>query len=860
MKRFLSLLVVLWLLQNVSVIRGETTWNLVTDATSLAAGDQIIIAAANKDFAISTTQNPNNRGQAAIVKNGNQCTLSADVQIITLKNGTKPNSFALSVGNGFLYAASSSENYLKTQDNIDDNASFVFEFDNEGKAKIAAQGENKSNCIRYYNSKLFSCYKNQEKNVRVYRKNNSVYHTVTYNENGALSQLQFIDGEDVTLKTPAEINGFVPQGWTLNPMAPSDLPPADLITALTVTEDVTLYAVYALENYCDYEKITAPLNDYSGTYLIVNEENNVAFNGNLDVLDVANNIVEVQAYNNVILSDKTISNAEFTITKENGCFTIRSASGFYIGRVPDSNGMNTSQTQHYENTISIDENGNAIIKGKGSTYLNYNSTSNNRRFRYYSNSQEPIQLYKKSGDNYRCFCTSIDVIENPLTITEDTTWNEPTSLSNMVTINNNAKLTARLLGNKNADYLIIENGQIECNEGVFGTLTKSIGASSQWGANDLANDGWYGISSPVGTVGTSTISGLCTFGTNDYDLYSYSESEAIWLNSKDTINLFDKISVGEGYLYASKEGTVLMFSGEFNSRDIYKTLEYQCDNVSLKGFNFLGNPFPKSITLGNIQGAVLGGFYLATNAGAWEAHLGDNDVVEPGEAFLVQTNAETQICIKKEAGITRNDADDAKVISLVVENEEYKDVAYAVLCEKYDNEKQLWKIPHRNAAIHSVSIDNKAIAMFDDDIAEFAVSLKAPKTKKYVIRVKPDAMGNNEFSYLHLFDKLTGNDIDMLSAGSYEFVGSPRDDENRFVVRLRADNNGDDNEGFVYQNDNNLIVNSKGHLQIFDLLGRVVISKDINGESVSVENLDSGVYIVRMTFNNSVRTQKIIVK
>ena len=77
--------------------------------------------------------------------------------------------------------------------------------------------------------------------------------------------------------------------------------------------------------------------------------------------------------------------------------TIKSASGQYIGRDSDTNGLETS-TEPYTNTISIDANGNADVVSEGGAYLRYNATSGQTRFRYFKSStyisQKAIQLYK----------------------------------------------------------------------------------------------------------------------------------------------------------------------------------------------------------------------------------------------------------------------------------------------------------------------------------------------------------------------------------------------------------------------------------------------------------------------------------
>lgn len=148
---------------------GDGTWNLVTDVTSLAAGDRIIIAAKTTDIAISTTQDTNNRKGTAITKNGSTLsTPSAEVQIFTLESGTKPDTWAFNTGGGYIYAASSSANQLKTKTQKDDNGSWMITLGSS--ATIKAQGTNSRNLLRYNSSsQLFSCYNSGQEEVVLYK-------------------------------------------------------------------------------------------------------------------------------------------------------------------------------------------------------------------------------------------------------------------------------------------------------------------------------------------------------------------------------------------------------------------------------------------------------------------------------------------------------------------------------------------------------------------------------------------------------------------------------------------------------------------------------------------------------------------
>ncbi len=156
---------------------GPSSYKLVTNANQISVGSKVVIAAANANYAMSTTQNNNNRGQATINKDNTNKTISwtnNNVAIFELKAGTKANTYAFydSINNGYLYAASGSGNYLRIQSSIDDNASFLFTISSTSFTAIA-QGKNSKNNIKYNSSSgIFSCYSNGQNPISLYVSNN----------------------------------------------------------------------------------------------------------------------------------------------------------------------------------------------------------------------------------------------------------------------------------------------------------------------------------------------------------------------------------------------------------------------------------------------------------------------------------------------------------------------------------------------------------------------------------------------------------------------------------------------------------------------------------------------------------------
>ena len=186
------------------------TATLVTDVEDLDIDNQVVIVASGSNFALSANQKDNNRGQVEITKEGDNVVLNDDVQILTLKEGTADNSFAFYTGSGYLYAASSDKNYLKTQEHNNANGSWGITIDANGVATIKAKGSNTRNWLRYNStSSLFSCYASGQENVSIYKVNTASYEDYVLNVTKAGWATLYL-GYSVTI--PAEVKCYVISG------------------------------------------------------------------------------------------------------------------------------------------------------------------------------------------------------------------------------------------------------------------------------------------------------------------------------------------------------------------------------------------------------------------------------------------------------------------------------------------------------------------------------------------------------------------------------------------------------------------------------------------------------------------------
>ena len=145
---------------------------LVTNVNQLSSGDEIIIVNTGGSKAMSTTQNSNNRGAVDVSVSNNKITSVTGLQVLILGTATKSNTtyWTLQAGSGnYLYAASSSSNYLRTKTTLADECKWSISLNGSNEATITSQGTYTRNIIKN-NGTLFSCYSSGQTAVKIYKK------------------------------------------------------------------------------------------------------------------------------------------------------------------------------------------------------------------------------------------------------------------------------------------------------------------------------------------------------------------------------------------------------------------------------------------------------------------------------------------------------------------------------------------------------------------------------------------------------------------------------------------------------------------------------------------------------------------
>ena len=171
-------------------------WVLVKDVATLSAGDEIIIAATEADYAIGEAASNNYKG-AAITKVGETANADASVTVLQVEETDDAEvPYAFKAGSNYLYAASSSANQLKAQSTNNANGQWAITI-TDGVASIVAAKSSNRNVMQYNpnsGSPIFACYASASQGaLAIYRNSENVVKPVITGE------AEFVGSTQVTI-------------------------------------------------------------------------------------------------------------------------------------------------------------------------------------------------------------------------------------------------------------------------------------------------------------------------------------------------------------------------------------------------------------------------------------------------------------------------------------------------------------------------------------------------------------------------------------------------------------------------------------------------------------------------------------
>lgn len=363
---------------------------------------------------------------------------------------------------------------------------------------------------------------------------------------------------------------------------------------------------------------------------------------------------------------------------------------------------------------------------------------------------------------------------------------------------------------------------------------------------------WYLIASPV-TVAPADVEGDPQGMTEgNFDLYYFDNSkEDEWINYKNedgSVNSsFGNITPGKGYLYAREESTELQLSGELYEGEGQFDLAYSTGNPSadMRGWNLVGNPFLYGATIDKDA------FYVMNEEGRNDIIVSTETAVAPMQGIFVLATGEGQTVKFTQA---LQPLDGKVVLNLNRNRGTVIDRAIVRLGEGGTLPKFMLNPENTKIYIEQGGDDYAMVSSNEDEIP---VSFKAASNGTYTLNV---AVQNAELDYLHLIDNMTGANTDLLVNPNYTFEAHTGDYACRFTLVLSSATGID--EHFAFYNGTNWTISNDGEavLQVVDVMGRILNSKEICGNAEINISQPAGVYMLRLVNGSDVKVQKVIVR
>lgn len=484
-------------------------WQLLTDLRSLQTeGLEVVIAAADYDVAMCTTQSDDNRKSAAITKSGNTMSIVGDVQIFQLQQGTTEDSWAFfdDTLNGYLYAAGTGSNLLKTKTELNEQGSWTLSFDSNGTLSVVAKavtdvnGNNYRNVMQYNankGSELFSCYASAtQKAVAIYYRLASTEPRIN---SVSTDKTEFEHDGSTTIN--ATVVTKYAAGQTLNVTFDGDWVTIDPATVTVGDDNTATFALTAAENTANESRtitMTVSLNGSSKQLTFTQKAAPLAATGwtlltdvntlkpGMEVVITANTANRVlgalsgvffTAVSGITFSDdkSTITALPadaiiFTIGGTTDAYTFSCDSGLLGSSSATENQWNGNNTTW---TLTPNDGNVDIISVGTNGKLQYNKA--NPRFKNYTSSQGEVQIYYR-GEGSGEFPITPSLTVTPTSLT----WEADATEEQQITV------TA------NGEWSHIESGMDWATVSVSGNVITVTPKAAN--SNEAANEGTITIS------------------------------------------------------------------------------------------------------------------------------------------------------------------------------------------------------------------------------------------------------------------------------------------------------------------------------------------------------------------------------
>lgn len=537
------------------------------------------------------------------------------------------------------------------------------------------------------------------------------------------------------------------------------------------------------------------------------------------------------------------------------------------------------------NPITFNIGGNLIIYSLAKLYLGLATTSNHNIINLSKNltlqSSNSYINRNLTGENYGN--GTLSFVNSSVThevIKTGSIFNVNYLLNPGVQVNFN-----NLMVDAGHTLTIGDNASIITNSSVTASIERNL-SDADW---SVPLDGWHLLSSPVMNQSVATGGFTYPVGTPEYaqyDFFSWSESNNLWLNQKVDDNGINSLDQGVGYFVAYDNGGIKTFNGNLNVSDI------NLNNLSLTGsspyagFHLLGNPFQSGLDWENsgwsrtnvsevafIWNEVAMNYLPVTSL---------NGIIPPNQGFFIQVTDAVNSLVIPSSGRTHSNNQFNKNVSsnalhFRVTGEESPAFDETII-RMTDNASLTYDLQDGHKLAGSENAPQLFTRISPDELLSvntFPLNGMPSIVPLYFNRGSDDhyqlkILLNNMDSAIWLEDLKTKVLIELNDSTDYSFESDLNDNENRFLLHFGTLGIPNPHEEFfdIYSFRKNIYVRNlgpttfNGFVQVLSLTGQILYDGEANGDglfSIYLPDLSPGIYLVHAFNNNLQITKKVMI-
>lgn len=450
----------------------------------------------------------------------------------------------------------------------------------------------------------------------------------------------------------------------------------------------------------------------------------------------------------------------------------------------------------------------------------------------------------------------------------------PSSLSNYPVVGSSSSADCNDLTIESGASLTIQSGGSFIPTGTVtnnGTMTAQLYVTG--GSTSAGDYTWHGITLPTNDASAGT------YFTGDY-VYAYDESGNTWENIVPTSTILQQ---GEGYLVKTVNGNkTYSFSGTLNNGSYTFNISNSGADVE-HGYNYVGNPYPSYIDLQTVSGSNISPVFYAWNGSSTyisyniSTHTGAlGQYLHPMQGIFVKIlsgNTSGNISMENSdrthnsGSFYKSEEDAPDYLSIQVSGNGYADKLFI---HHFEQENYGYKLFSMNPNVPQIFAQDQDYEFCMYNIhgepagASLPIGFTCDNNGTYTL-----SLSHNDFSgeyNLVIEDRLTGEFTPISAGEPVEFdyaAGSTRD---RFMLHFNSPTDIQNSQivDYLVRGERGQIqVNtygSKAQIAVYDLHGRKIENMHTNGHFTEIPLATAGMYIVKISSNSKVQTEKVIVK